>query len=51
MVLVGVASGAETSLVDEDVGFRGEAGYGAGGVGAQFVDLFRGLLTKNSILT
>lgn len=47
LVLVGVTSGAETSLVDEDVGVGGEAGYGASCVGAQFVDLFRGLFNES----
>ena len=41
LVLVAVSAGAETGLVDEDVGVGGEAGDGAGCVGAEFVGLFR----------
>jgi len=44
LVLVGVSAGAEASLVDEDVGVGGQAGDGAGRVGAEFVGLFRCLL-------
>jgi hypothetical protein len=47
LVLVGVASGAEAGLVDEDVGVGCEAGYGTGCVGAEFVGLFR-CLTKRT---
>jgi hypothetical protein len=40
LVLVGVATGAETGLVDENVGVGGETGYGTGCVGAEFVGFF-----------
>ena len=40
LVLVCVASGTQAGLIDEDVGVGGEAGDGAGCVGAQFVGFF-----------
>ena len=41
-VLVGVPTGAEAGLVDEDVGIGGQAGHGAGGVVAELVGLLGG---------
>jgi len=46
LVLVGVPSGAEAGLVDENVGVGRESGDGAGRVGTEFVGLFRRLERK-----
>ncbi len=47
LVLVGVTTGTETCLVDEDVGIGGETSDGACCVGAKFVGFFGCLCSVN----